>query len=44
MLVWQHSEPFKAFAKGTAPAGSIMIPPTEAGEAIMCFAAKTPLA
>lgn len=42
MLVWGDSEPFKAFAKGTVPVGSIMTPPTEAGEAKMCFAAEIP--
>lgn len=43
MPVWRLSQPFKAFTKGTVPAGSIMISPAKARTAKTCFPAKTPL-
>lgn len=44
MPVWGLFQPFKAFAKGTVPAGSITISPTQARAAKHVFAATTPLA
>lgn len=43
MPVWGLSQPFKAFAKGTVPAGSIMITLAKARAAKTYFPAKTPL-
>lgn len=43
MPVWELSQPFKAFDKGTVPADAIMISPTKARAAKTCFPAKTPL-
>lgn len=42
MRVWGLSQPFKAFAKGTVPAGGIIISLAKARAAKTCFNAKTP--